>query len=178
MDVLERQTVVEGPLAAQPRLHAVPPAVIGARETDDQFPPRVEARQAHGGHHRLGTAHVKRHFVHAARWRFRIGNVLGDDRMERPQHRAQVLDPLPALFDPLLVTVEARDVDAVGTAHVDRPVAVEVSQTRPVRSGDHRAKVEFLAHHARERKRHSIGVGETEIRKAVADRLGPSDRLA
>ena len=37
MDVLERETIVEGPLAAQARLHAVPPAVVGAGETDDQF---------------------------------------------------------------------------------------------------------------------------------------------
>jgi hypothetical protein len=63
MHVLEGETIVERPLAAEPGLHAVPPAVVGPGKAHDELPARIEARQPDGGHDRLGATHVEGHFV-------------------------------------------------------------------------------------------------------------------
>ncbi len=162
MEILEGEAVVEIPLAPEAGLHAVPPAVIGPGEGDDELPARVEARQPYGGHDRLGAAHVKGHL-----FELRDGSqerdVLGHHRMERPQHRAEVLDALQAPGHPLLVPIEAGHVDPVRAAHVERPAPVEIPQPGPVGRRHHRAQVEVLSHEAREGKGDAIGVGEAEV---------------
>src|SRR5262245_35681960 len=57
--VLQCQTIVECPFAPESGLHAVPPAVISAGETDNELSPGIEARHPHRSHHRFGSAHVK-----------------------------------------------------------------------------------------------------------------------
>ena len=58
--VKQRQRVGHLPLVAHPRLHAIPPPVVRALELDDQRLARVEAREAHRAHDRLGAAHMER----------------------------------------------------------------------------------------------------------------------
>ena len=57
--VKQRQRIGHLPLVAHPRLHAIPPPVVRALELDDQRLARVEAREAHRAHDRLGAAHVE-----------------------------------------------------------------------------------------------------------------------
>ncbi len=157
--ILQGQAVVHGSLAAEPRLHAVPPAVIGARETDDQLAPGVEARQSRRGHDGLGAAHVKRHLVEP-RDRLEPGDVLRDDRMQRAEHEPEILGALETACHPFLVACGAGHVDTVGAAHVERPVTVQMLEPRAVGGGDDGGEVEVLVHEARERKRHPVRVGE------------------
>src|ERR1700722_5229693 len=121
MKVLESQTVSNRPLATESRLHAVPPAVIGASEAYNQLPAGVESRQPDRGHHRFGAAHMKRHFV-----QFRNGfqkvDVFCNHRMQGAQNRAKVLNSFPALFHPFLVKVEPGDVESVRTADIEVPI--------------------------------------------------------
>src|SRR5271166_2224592 len=63
MKVLESQAVAQRALAAQARLHTVPPSVISAGEAHDQLPARVESREADRGHHSFSAAHMKGYFV-------------------------------------------------------------------------------------------------------------------
>src|SRR5262249_4164869 len=125
--VLQCQTIVEWPLAPESALHAVPPAVISAGETDNELSPGIEARHPHGSHHRFGSAHVKRNFVHMRDF-FEDRNVVGNHRMKRTQHRPEILYAFPAFVNPLFIAIEACDIDAIRAAHVDRPVTVEILQ--------------------------------------------------
>ena len=160
----------------RPGLHAVPPAVIGAREADDELPARVEPRQPHGRHDRLGAAHVEGDLVQL-RDRPEQRDVLGDDRVERPQHRTEIPHALQAPGHPVLVAPEAGDVDPVRAAHVERPVPVEVGRSRAVGRRDHGARIEVLPHEPREGKGHAVGVGEAQVREALAERASPGARL-
>ena len=135
IEVLEGEAVVEGPLAAETRLHPVPPAVIGAGEAHDELAAGVEARQPYRGHHRLGAAHVEGHLVEA-RDTPEQRDVLRGDRVQRAQDRTEVAHPLEAPGHPFLVAAEPGHVHAVGAAHVEGRVPVEglKSTDRPTRS--------------------------------------------
>src|SRR5271156_3660705 len=172
MKVLESQTVADRSLAAQSRLYAVPPAVVGASEAHDQLPARVKSRQSNRGHNGLGTTHVKGYFVEF-RDGFQKGDIVGDHRMERSQNRTKVLHLLQPLGHPILVTVKTGDVEPIGTAYVQVPIAVEIAQFRTLRFRHHRAETELFAHRPCKRKGNPVGVGETQIGKAAADIISP-----
>ena len=108
--VLQGEAVADGTLAAGPRLHAVPPAVVGAGERHNEFAAGVEARQPHRGHDGFGAAHVERHFVEPGN-RLEQRDVVGHQWVQRPENRSDVLHPFQALPHPFLVTLEAGHVD-------------------------------------------------------------------
>src|SRR5579862_8238872 len=93
--------------------------------------------------------------------------------MQWPKNWSQVLYLFPATRDPVFVAIEAGDIQAVRAADVQGNLIVEVPQVGPLRGSDNRRKLEFVAHHAHERKRNSIGIGETQIGKALADLIAP-----
>src|SRR5271168_4659172 len=97
--------------------------------------------------------------------------------MQRSQDRTKIADLVQALLHPLLVAIEARQVETVRTTYVQAPVAVDVAQSRALRFGHYRAKAEFLAHRAREWEGNPVGVGETQIGETLADFVSPSDRF-
>ena len=100
--------------------------MVGAAEAHQVRAARVVARQPHGLHDGLGAGHVERHLVQA-RDRAQPRDVVGDDRVVGPEHRAEVARPAPLpCVDALLVEVVAEHVDAVGAGQVEKPVAVEV----------------------------------------------------
>ena len=136
----------------------------------------VEARHTHRGHHRFGAAHMEGHLVHG-REGLQPGDVLAHDRMQRSKYRTEILNAVPPLLYPLLVAIEAGDIDAVGTADVDRPIPIEIPQPGALRCRHDRAEVELLADDSTEGKRHPAGVGEAKIREALADRSAPGDGL-
>ena len=81
--ILDRQAIIDTTFAAQARLHTIPPAVIGAGKTDDQFASGVKSRQAYRRHHRRRAAGVKRHFI-LARDALKRGDVVANQRMQGP----------------------------------------------------------------------------------------------
>src|SRR5262245_33710472 len=97
--------------------------------------------------------------------------------MQRTEHRSQIFDTLPALRYPLFITIKSGDIDSVGPAHIQSPVAVEILQSGPLRCRDHRAEIELFPHHADKGKRHAIGIGKSKVRKAVADDIRTGDGL-
>src|SRR5271166_3336701 len=97
--------------------------------------------------------------------------------MQRAQHWTQFFYFLPALFRPLLVAIETGNIESIRTADIETPIAIEVAQLRTLGCVNHGAKVELFAHRAHEGKRHAIGVGKTQIRKAFADLFTPCDGL-
>src|SRR5215472_15164104 len=125
IDVLQRDAVVDLSLAAQPRLYAVPPSMIGARETDDRFPMCVKSRESDRGHDGFGPAHMERYLVQPG-YGLEHGNVFSDDRMKRPQDGTQVLHALPSLLHPFLVLIVAGDVDSVRAGHIEGPLIVDI----------------------------------------------------
>jgi hypothetical protein len=125
VEILECETIVETALTAQPRLYTVPPAVIGSRKTHDQLPTGIKTRQTHCGHDRFGTTHMKGHFIQV-RHGFEQCDVLGYDRMQRPQHRTETFDALQTLGHPLLVALKSRHVDAICATHIQGPMPIKV----------------------------------------------------
>ena len=172
--VLQGEAVADGALAAEPRLHAVPPAVVGAGERHNESAAGVEAPQPHRGHDGFGAAHVERHLVEPGN-RFEQRDVVGHQRVQRPENRSDVLHPFQALLHPFLVTLEAGHADPVGAAHVEAPMAVQVTKLWSLGRRHRRAQVEFLPYHPHERKRHAVGVGEAQVRETVADVIAPID---
>ena len=61
---LRVRAIVDVALATQAGLNTIPPAVIGTGKAHDQFLPSVEASHPNRSHHRLGSAHMKGHFIH------------------------------------------------------------------------------------------------------------------
>jgi len=131
IQIFQRETVIQTAFAPETRHDTVPPSVIRAREADDQPPPCVEAHQPHCRHHRFGAAHMEGHFVQP-RYRPEHPDVVRDDRMHRSEDRTECLHTIPSALDPVFVALESRDIDAVGTADVQAPLAVEIAQSRPV----------------------------------------------
>jgi hypothetical protein len=172
MEILERQAVLDTALAAKTGLHAVPPAVIRPREADDQLAARVEAGQPDRRHDRLGAAHVERHLVEPGDLT-QARDVVGDDGVQRSQHGPQLAYPLEPLRHPVLVPLDARDVDPIPAADIERPVTVQVPETRALRRRDHRRQVEMLAHKRRERIGHPRRIGEAQVGKPLAVRVAP-----
>ena len=107
-----------------------------------------------------------------------MAHVFGHQRVEGAEHRPEVAHSLQALRHPVLVAIKAGHVQTIGTAHVEGPMPIEVEKSRPVRLRHHRAQVEVLPHEPHEGKRHSVGVGETQIGEAVADGVAPRPRPA
>ena len=153
-----------------------PPPVIRPGKADDELAARVETRQAHRRHDGLGAAHVKRDVLEM-RDALERGDVVGDDGMQRAEDRSQVADACPSFRDPVLVAIEAGHVEPVRPAHVEAPVAVEIAQARPVRRGDDTGEIELLPHLPRKRKRHAVGVGESQVGEAVANPRAPRERF-
>ena len=175
VQILQRQTVVDRALAAEAGLHAIPPSVVGARKADDEPAARVESRKTHRRHDRFGTAHVKRHLVEAGNV-LQHRDVLGHERMQRPEDGPEILHALPSTFDPFLVPIEAGDVEPVRAAHIERPVAVQILQVRATRCRDDGAQVEPVTNDLDERKRNACGIRKAEVGQARADRVAPFDR--
>src|SRR5262245_31975961 len=96
--------------------------------------------------------------------------------MQWTEHGTHVPYAFPTVLDPFFVLIEAGYVHPVRAAHVDGPVAIEVLKFRTVRGRDDRAEIELLPDHAREGKRHPIGVGEAEIRETFTNGVSPGDR--
>src|SRR5262249_45091438 len=105
------------------RLHVVPPAVVGPGEAHEMRAAGVVTRQPHGLHHGFGAGHMERHFVEPGDG-FEGAYVLGDERVVRTEHGAEIPDPRCAGVDTFLVKVVAEDIDAVRTGEVVRCVAV------------------------------------------------------
>src|SRR5271156_6062258 len=112
MKVLERQAIADSSLATEPRLYAIPPAMVSAGETHDQFPSRVESSQPDRGHDGFGTAHVKGYLVESGNG-FQKRDVFGDHRMQRSQYGTKVIYFLQTFFHPGLVAIEAGHVESV-----------------------------------------------------------------
>ena len=93
-----------------------------------------------------------------------------------PKYGAEVLHAVPALLNPVLVPIESGDVEAVQTAHVETPAAIEIAQTRPLRRGHDRRQVESLPHLRREGKRDAVRVGEAQIGEALSNAVAPLGR--
>ena len=174
--VLERQHVGDFPLVPGAGLHAVPPAVVRAREAHHQLAALVERREPHRAHDRLRAGHVERNLVQLGDG-FDHREVLAHDWVQRAEHRPEVFRRLPALLHPALVVVVAAHVHAVRPGDVQRLVAVQVHDAGALGRGGQRSDVEPLAHQLLKRKRHAVGVREPQIADTVQERLRGSQRL-
>src|SRR5215472_3020092 len=127
--VLQREAVDKGPLATEAGLHAVPPAVVCPGEAHDESTPRVEARKANRGHHRLGAAAVEGDLVELREAAEDL-DVFRHDRVEWAEHCAHVLYTLKTSSHPFLVLLITGHIDSVGATHVQIPASVEIAQAR------------------------------------------------
>ena len=171
----QRVDVVDAAAIAEPRLHAVPPAVIGAAEQHDVRATRVELREPHGLHDGFRARHVERDLV-VARELLQALDVVAHDGMERPEHGTELLDAFRAGRDALLVEVVAEQVHAVRARDVVRPAPVEVAQLRAARLVDDGADAQALAHVVAELERHAVRVRELHVRQAARERVAELDR--
>ncbi len=176
MEILQRETVTNVPFTAEAGLHAVPPAVIRPGKTHDQFATSVESGEPDRSHDGFGTAHVKGDFVQFGDG-LELCDVVGDDRVQGPQHGPQIFHALPALLHPFLIAIIARDIDTVGAGNIQRPMSVDVKQLRSFGCGDDGAEIEFLLHQAGERKGHPSGISKPQIRESAADLMAPHTGL-
>ena len=93
--------------------------------------------------------------------------------MQRPQHWTQLVHPPPTTFHPFLVAVIASDIDAVRSADIDIPVAIEIEQAAALARYCDGGHIETFAHALGERERYPACIGEAEIRESAANALGP-----
>src|SRR5205814_6700943 len=89
----------------------------------------------------------------------------------------QRLRALGAARDALFVEVGAEEVDAVRSAEVVRPVAVEVAHERTLGLVGERRQLEALAHVIAKLKRHAVRVDERGVRDARLELLGDREAL-
>ena len=84
-------------------------------------------------------------------------DVVGDHRMVRAQHRAELAHARGAALDAVLVEVVAEHVDAVGAGEIVEAVAVEIGdRARRRTSARNEPSVQMLAHEAAELERHAV----------------------
>ena len=162
--------IVHLALVAHSGLYPVPPAVIGPAQPHQVRPAGVVAGQAHRLHHRLGAGHMEGNLVQPGQL-FEPLDIVANQRMVGPEHRAQ----LPGLFlrlgDTLLVKVVAKHVDAIGAGDIVAPVAIDIPDLHTLGLVDNRAALELLAKAGTVGKGHPVGAGEPDVRDAVLQRL-------
>ena len=115
------------PLVPGSTLHSIPPAVICTAKQNNQILPRVETCDSHRSHHCLCAAHVERDFV-LERDLLKHAHVLGCQRVQRPEHTAQILNLLPSLRHEFLVHIVSTDIDTVRAGSIHQCIAVAVNQ--------------------------------------------------
>ena len=162
----ERIDVVDSAAVAEPRLNAVPPAMVGTAEQHDVRAARMELREPHGLHHGLRPRHVERDFV-VAREPFQTLDVVPHDGVERPEHRAERRDEPCTGGDALLVKAITKQVDAVRAGEIVSPVAIEIAQLRTAGFDDDGADTQVLAHVVAKLKWHAVVVRELHVRQTA-----------
>mmetsp|Transcript_73174 Transcript_73174/g.202959 ORF Transcript_73174/g.202959 Transcript_73174/m.202959 type:complete len:308 (-) Transcript_73174:521-1444(-) len=143
--VLQAQDVLWQTLVARDRLHAVPPAVVGAPEGNDELPVRVETGNAHGRHHGLCARHVERYLV-VSRDFPEHGDVVEDRVVQRSKEKALLLRLSPASFDEVLVLFVTAHVDAIGAADVHRLVSVQIHHVHAFSPIKRHGRIQILVH--------------------------------
>ena len=161
---------------ARAGLHIVPPAVVGAGKAHNFGLARVVARQAHRLHHRLGTRHVKRHFVHAGNLAQAL-HVVEDNGVVGAQHHAQWLGQGSAFGHAGFVVVRAEQVDAVGTGHIDEAITVQIGQPHTAALAPKAAQLDVLRQQSTELVGHTVLTDELQVRQHRARCIGLRQRL-
>jgi hypothetical protein len=122
----------------------------------------VIAREPDRLHDRFRAGHVERHCVVTGDLP-KAFDVLGDDRMIGPQHRAEFTRALDGRVDAAFVELVSEHIDAVRACQIEAFPPVEIDDSRPVGSLHERGRREMRGNVSRKLERHPIMRREFQI---------------